>query len=89
MQADMSDDERFRAMADGYEGVVGLVIRHEAALAAQKLPTRERAWLRTSVLNAYVFLLTYLQHVHDSEGDALQVRLPRGRVRLCTRPVQR
>lgn len=71
----MDTDERFRAMADGYEGVVGLVIRHEAALAARKLPPRERAWLRASVVNAYFFLLDYLQHVHSSEGDALQVRL--------------
>jgi hypothetical protein len=73
VQSDMTDDERLESMGRGYERLVGLVIKHEECLTKLQLPAQERAWLRASVINPYIYLLTYLQLVQSAEAGALQV----------------
>jgi hypothetical protein len=75
MQTDLTEDDRLQEMSSGYEHLVGLVIKHEECLAKLKLPAQKRAWLRASVINPYIYLLTCLQHA-GAEADALQVCSP-------------
>ena len=74
MQSEMSDDIRLSAMQHGFETVAALVMQHEELLAKLQLAKHARQWLRTSTINAHLFLLTYIHHMHGSR-DAIQVQL--------------
>jgi hypothetical protein len=72
----MSDEARMRGMHRGFSDLVSLVMRHEELMAALHLSHHERSWLRTSVIDAHIFLLTYMQHMQNSEAESLQVCRP-------------
>ena len=81
MQKEMSDDARLLEMQAGFDRIAALVMRHEDLLVKLQLPADERQWLRASVINAHLYLLTFMDHLLGSR-DAIQVRTLATLVRL-------
>lgn len=74
-QGSEESEDKSKVMEEARERVLDLISSHEELLLSLRLTETQKAWLRCSVVNCYLLMLSSLQHIDQDLPAALQVCL--------------